>query len=325
MNGIASQSWRILKIVLPIVIVIGVGWQFASILRRPELSTDLFSVRVEWLIPGALLYLLAHSIFATFWVQLLASQGARIPWLFGVRAYFISQFGKYVPGKAWVIVMRVAMLRAFAPSRTILALTATYETLGTMAAGAGVGVLLTTFVLQSESLAGREWMIVAIALIPLGFGLLHSLVNRIAKKYQRDSVAMPKLPFLLLVRGLLQSSVGWGLLGLSLWMTMQGLKAETSELTWDAWLRSTAIVSLSYVIGFVVLVAPGGVGVREFFLQLWLMQELVTFHEYSPESAAGFAVVVALVLRLTWTIAEMIAIFFLYRFVRPPVVEGAAL
>ena len=63
-------------------------------------------------------------------------------------------------------------------------------------------------------------------------------------------------------------------------------------------------MALAYVLGFVVLVAPGGLGVRELVLQHALIRQFAASQDES--AAAGLAVVVALVLRLVWTIAELV-------------------
>ena len=42
----------------------------------------------------------------------------------GLRGYFVSQFGKYVPGKVWVIFIRVAMLGRTAADKTVVGVTA---------------------------------------------------------------------------------------------------------------------------------------------------------------------------------------------------------
>jgi uncharacterized membrane protein YbhN (UPF0104 family) len=57
-----------------------------------------------------------------------------------------------------------------------------------------------------------------------------------------------------------------------------------------------AAVAASYVAGFVVLVAPGGLGARELVLQ-----ELLT----PRVGGAAAAVLASLVLRLVWTAAEV--------------------
>jgi hypothetical protein len=94
--------------------VAGVGWQFARTLRDPALENFRFALRFEYLIPAGFCYLACHTLWGTFWVQLLHAEGADVPWQKGIAAYFVSQFGKYVPGKVWVIVLRVGILRGAA-------------------------------------------------------------------------------------------------------------------------------------------------------------------------------------------------------------------
>ena len=94
-----------------------------------------------------------------------------------------------------------------------------------------------------------------------------------------------------------------------------------------AWVRCTAIIALTYAVGFIVLVAPAGVGAREFLLQVLLTPELALV--MPAPAAAAVAVVVTLVLRLVWTAAEMAVIAAAYRRGRPAVEapgqpEGAA-
>jgi hypothetical protein len=73
-------------------------------------------------------------------------------------------------------------------------------------------------------------------------------------------------------------------------------------------------VSLSYVAGFVILIAPGGLGVREFILMETLTPRFSVFLE--PTAARGLAIVVALLLRLSWTVGEVAVALTLY-FIRP--------
>ena len=111
MSSARKRWFLLLKCVLAGVILAAVGWKFYDLLRAPELAHRT-ALRVEFLIPAGLLYLGCHTLWGTFWWQLLRDQGVRVPWLTAVRAYFVSQAGKYVPGKAWVIFLRVGLLRS---------------------------------------------------------------------------------------------------------------------------------------------------------------------------------------------------------------------
>jgi len=321
MRNFLPMLWKIGKIVLPILILIGVGLQFNSILSRPELWNQPLTLRPIPLILAGLLYLIAHTLWATFWVQLLHNQGANVPWTVGLRAYFVSQLGKYVPGKAWVIVLRVAMLRHLAPSKSMLVLTGLYETLTSMAAGAVVAALLVPWLAGvSEHLSGRQWMLLPLAAMPLGMRLVHRIARRVGRKYNPGTM-MPLLPFGLMLRGMLQAAVGWVCLGLSLWLTLIALVPDYSEFTRDGLIRSVGINAIAYVLGFIVLIAPGGVGVREYFLAKLLTVELATY--WFTGEPVGLAVVATLVLRLVWTVSELIAMGLLAWLVRVPTAEPA--
>ena len=76
--------------------------------------------------------------------------------------------------------------------------------------------------------------------------------------------------------------------------------------------RVAAIMGLSYVAGFVIVLAPSGLGVREFFLALFLTPELVRLCALDEDRARGSAVLAVLVLRLVWTAAELVIVGLLY-------------
>lgn len=314
MSRTRRRLWLLLKTAATAVLVAAVGWHFAKLLGKPELWRESVRVRPEYLLPAGLLYLGAHTLWGTFWVQLLRSKGADVPWLTGVRAYFVSQFGKYVPGKAWVILLRVGLLRHLGLSPTVVAVTATYETLTTMAAGAVVGAALLPYTgIGLKMGSGLGVFLVALAGLPVALGLLNRVAVRVARK-RRGPDHRPLLspPIRLLAQGLAQALVGWCLLGLSLWLTVQGVAAEPAELTAGHYLQDLAAAGLSYVVGFAVLFLPGGIGAREFFLQKILARQL------APAPAADeLSVVIALVLRLVWTAFEVVAAGGLYWLARP--------
>jgi glycosyltransferase 2 family protein len=321
----SSMNWRrIVRIsfryLLPLAVIALVGWYFYEILRQPELREVSFACRVEYLAPAAFLYLIAHTIWASFWWSLLHSQGYPATYGSAVRAYFISQYGKYIPGKVWVIVIRMVMLGASPKDKAVVGLTATYEALTSMAAGAIIGAILIPLMnidlKELKFYVPQEYILFGVAFVPIGMGLLHRLSVRIARRRRgRDAVTIKMMNMLLLFRGLLQASVGWLLLGFSLWMTMQAIRPEPVAFSWNDYWRLTAINGLAYVFGFVAFFMPGGAGAREYVLAILLAAELVLAGLATP-IAGGLAVVVALVLRLIWTIAEVVMAVALYRYVR---------
>ena len=102
-QGMRQKLWLLAKSALAAAIVIGVAQQFIRILSDPEFTRVHFSIRFELLIPAGILYLLAQICWGAFWVRLLKAEGVPVTWYAGFRAYFVSQFGKYIPGKVMVV------------------------------------------------------------------------------------------------------------------------------------------------------------------------------------------------------------------------------
>jgi glycosyltransferase 2 family protein len=310
------QNWRRLarvffRIVAPAAIIIAVAWQFYSIFSRPELRNVHYACRFEWLLPAGLLYLMTHTIWASFWVTLLRHQGVNASFATGWRAYFISQYGKYIPGKVWVIIIRIVMLGGTPKNKAIVGVTATYEALTSMGSGAILGaILLPLLNIDLLSFGAQNYVLIAIAAIPLCVGVLHRLIVRITQRQLGSDIEMPNMNILVLVRGLIQTSIGWLLLGLSVWMVMQGIRPETVDFLWDDWIRVTAINCLSYVLGFIVLVAPAGGGVREYVTAVLLAHVLEATMPMAD--AKGLAALVAVVVRAVWTLAEVVLGVLLY-------------
>jgi glycosyltransferase 2 family protein len=315
-QGKRRHLWLAVKSLLAIAIVIGVARHFTRILTDSALDSVPFTIRYELLIPAGLFYLLAHCFWGTFWVRLLHGQHIPVSWYAGLRCYFVSQFGKYVPGKAWVILMRVGMLRHSVHAHPIpVAVTATYETLSSMAAGALLAVLFLPYlgVLPVE-LSGRTTALLAVAALPLGLGLLNKLAVRIAKTRRGpDARPLPAPSLWLLAQGLLHGACGWCLLGLSLALVIRAVTPWSGALV-DTYPADLGAVATSYVAGFVALVAPGGLGIREWVLQITLAPRFT--EQLGNQAAAALAVIIALVLRLTWTVAEVVLALTLY-FIHP--------
>lgn len=312
-----QRLWLAVKTALAIAIVIGVAQMFIRILENPEFATFQFSISFELLIPASILYLLGQCCWATFWVRLLKAEGVSVTWYAGIRAYFVSQFGKYIPGKVMVIVIRVGMLRNSRGTSLAVAVTATFETLTSMASGALLGVLLLPYLgVLPEGVSGKSTALIAVAALPVALGVLNKLAARIvARKRGPDAQPLPAPSLWLLAQGLLHGVCGWCLLGLSLVLVVEsvGITAHSFFVNYPIFLGT---VSLSYVVGFVILVAPGGLGVREFILMETLTPHFAAFLD--PTIAKGVAIVIALLSRLSWTVGELVIALTLY-FVRPRV------
>lgn len=294
--------WPLLKGLLALAILGAVGWRFWRDLHSEQLAA--IAVSPTWVGLSGVLYLGGMGFPAWYWYRLLRIFGEKPSPVVALRAYYLSQLGKYLPGKALAPMMRGALVRGPDVKLGVALLATFYEVLTMMASGALIAALL--FALHPPALVSAavdpHWLglsLAAVCLLPLLPAVFNRLVARLARRFQKiESFRLPRLGALTLVEGLATTAIGWCLLGTSLWAMVHAVAEDAPPLSWNTWARYTSIQALGYVAGFLVVVVPGGVGVREWVLDQFLAPEL-------PGQGAATVVVIVVLLRLTWTGAEL--------------------
>ena len=273
------------------------------VLLRQRFS--LWQINPVWLVLSGLLYLAGCLPSWIFWHRVMEAMGQQPRWLHSLRAYFIGHLGKYVPGKAMVVVLRTGLVRSQRVDTTVAAASVFVETLTLMAVGAliSAAILAALFRDQGELVLWSLLLMVA-AGVPTLPPIFRRLVRLLKVRRASPDIdrALAGLSFRLMGFGWLAMAAGWLLMGLSLWAVMQSLPGEPRmvEGSWDV-LRLTAAVALAVVLGFLSLI-PGGFGVREAVVMTLL-----------AEPYGGFvAIIAAVLLRLVWLLAEVFLSMILY-------------
>ncbi|MGE0606588.1 MAG: lysylphosphatidylglycerol synthase domain-containing protein [Pirellulales bacterium] len=269
---------------------------------------ELIDWQPAWLCAAGGLYLLGILPCGMFWQRLLRAVGQENSLFQTVRAYYIGHLGKYIPGKAMVIVLRTGLLPRQAPL-TAITVTIVFETLTMMAVGAGLGVCVLAFAGTSSSSRQGWWLLIALAMAaaaalptfpPVFRWLLWQL--RIGRKNPADLERLVGLGYGSLALGWSGIAVGWAITGTSLWATVRGLGHEAGPFV-ESLPVYTAAVALATVAGFLSFL-PGGAVVRELALT-----ELLVLSGGLDQSLALLA---ALAWRLAGLVAELIISVILY-------------
>src|SRR5262245_9942128 len=132
--------WPLLKLLLVVAVLLGVGWHLFRILNNEELSRGdeaRTPAQVLWdavrladpvgLVLSGLLYLSGLGLSALYWIALTRSTGEPLPAAPGVRGYYLGHLGKYVPGKGWALVMRTTAAAEAGCRPGVALLTTVYE------------------------------------------------------------------------------------------------------------------------------------------------------------------------------------------------------
>jgi uncharacterized membrane protein YbhN (UPF0104 family) len=199
--------------------------------------------------------------------------------------YQIGQMAKYLPGGVWPMVGRGEMAvrggtrRSLAYNSVALSMGAAY-----LCAMLVSAALVPLIVLTSDDLGGGLWVFF---LIPVGLAVLHPTVLgrmfRLAEKVLGGGEEQQVPGWIESVTLVLRHVLSWLCIGVATWFV---------ALTFDPHAPFLEIVFagiLSWVIGFIIVFVPGGLGVREAAFTA------AAGHSLSPEIAATVAVVSRLV------------------------------
>ena len=259
-----------------------------------------------WLAIAGGIYLLGLMPFGLFWHRVLKVLGQEARLAETLRAYYIGHLGKYVPGKAMVVVLRTGLIRSSRVDTTVAAVSVFFETLTMMAVGGFAAAAYLAFFREREVFllwscaAGTLMLVSLVPTLPPVFRRLARLAG-VGKSDPRIAEKLGKLGYGALLTGWGLSLLGWILLGLSYWATLRAMGVPELDPIGDL-PRYIAGVSLAVVAGFLLLILPGGVGVREAFLAKLMFDYL---RPRLPEHANATAWASALLLRLVWTVSEL--------------------
>ena len=95
-----------------------------------------------WLVAAGGLYLLGLLPAGLFWHRILQTLGQDAQLGETLRAYYIGHLGKYVPGKAMVVVLRTGLIRSHRVNTAVAAVSVFFETLTMMSVGAFIAAAI---------------------------------------------------------------------------------------------------------------------------------------------------------------------------------------
>ncbi len=217
-------------------------------------------VAPDWgaLLLSSFLVFVAYVVLIQTWRQVVVAWGERLDFSSATRIWFVSNLGKYVPGKVWAI----AAMGTLAQEQGVSPVAAIGSSLVVQLVN-----LVTGFAVFF--IAGARAMDVplpaALAIVAVGVGLLGApqllptavrMVNRMAGR----EFALPHLPRRAIWWAVAGTTLAWAFYGVAFQYFAAGITAGSMNGSLGGW---TAIFIGPYLLGFIAVFAPGGIGVRE--------------------------------------------------------------
>jgi hypothetical protein len=228
---------------------------------------------------------------------MLHAWGARLGFVQASRIWFVSNLGKYVPGKVW----QIAAMGVMAQGQGVSPIAATGSSLVVNVANVATGfaVVFATGAAALELSArgsSRTGALVAAALAALLLALpaVWPWLSRLGSHVTRGRIVLPAIPARSIWFAALGTAVAWVLYGLAFRLLAHGLEIGATGATRGY----LAVYASSYLVGYLTLFAPGGIGVREAMMVVGLTQLHLL-----PQPAAWL---LAIASRLWLTVLEIV-------------------
>jgi glycosyltransferase 2 family protein len=294
-----GRARQLLGLTATIAVLAAWGWFLAG--QLAQLSAHVWQIAPGWLVAATLLAALYFAGLGGCWAALLRSMQATpgVTIFQGARIWQISMFSRYIPGNIWHVLSRAMLADQVRASRSLVIASATIEQLLTLLGALLVAALALPQIGGAVLGAAGAPMGAVIALaLAAGLAAVHprvlgSILRAIARRSRRPEIAW--IYTYQTIAGLLGLYAATSAIaGLGLVAVLFGIGSPS--LSDIPFIIGSA--ALAWAIGYVSIVTPSGLGVRE-----GVLTSLLALIVPLP-----IAVVASLLFRIASTVGELIAL-----------------
>lgn len=298
MKGSRKIFWGFIRIFFVVLALVPIS--YALYQQWAEIRFSLAAI--DWIqaLIGTVFMVTVQPLMGLIAWVILLDLGTRRPYLKVLSLYFISQVTKYLPGGIWAFPGRVVAYQAVGVGNVPSVISVVREVVALYLGAAVLGLLGLV-----QGLPVAEWVSITTG-IGVGASLLMIVLTQVPWFWQ----TLRRIKFFRQFRASLlfgqrQTGLKWllGALPVSfVYWLFTGVAfrelaiAVSPQLANLSWLHSASLFSLAWCAGFVVVIAPAGLGVRETALS-FLLSSVIPLSE---------ALSIALLARLWWTVAEAV-------------------
>ena len=257
-----------------------VGTQWASV------RTAAVTLHLRWslVVAASALVLATYALLIQSWRALVSGWGGHIAYWNGARIWTVSNLARYIPGTLWSVGAMGVLARDAGVAPAAAGGAAIFNTLINLAAGfivvsaaGGDYVARLAPGLPHPRAFGAAVGVFGVIALPLCLPLLTRLAARVLRREQP-----PALPFRTFAAAFAANLLAWCTYGVAFAWFSRALVASAG----DNWAGYIAVFAGSYLTGFLALLAPGGLFVREAAMVLALTRTGMA----SPADATVLAV-----------------------------------
>jgi uncharacterized membrane protein YbhN (UPF0104 family) len=272
--GLKKALWRVLQIAIIGVIFYYLG---RHIFRNwDQIAAYDWKINYLYLALALLSVTVTFFVFSSVWRLIVLSLGKRVSYRKSFKIAYLANLGRYIPGKIWQMFGMIYLAKKEGVTEEEAVTSFGLSQLFAIPSGFLSGLVFLaaypSFLPRSADVPLLTTGIIAAAVVifMLSLGvvlfpwMVESVLNRLYKLVRRNPVKMQ------MNKSLAAAIYGgyflaWSLYGFSFWLFVKGITDQPVLV-----LPMMGIFIIAYQVGYLVLLAPGGVGPREGMMTLLL-------------------------------------------------------
>ena len=251
------------------------------------------AARPLWIAGSAAAVFVTYALQVEAWRRLLAGWAQHITFAAAARTWSLANLGRYVPGKVWSVAGLVVLAQRAGVQPAPAAASAFVSQAISVGSGAAVVAAFAPHATSPLRLVAAGLAAAA----TLGVLVWPPTARWLGRLADANSPVQPLRPSAALAGSAL-SALSWLTYGGAFWMLARGLLPDATLPLPTA----AGVFALGYILGWLALFAPGGIGVRE----------LVFVGLLTPYLGAGGALAVSVASRLFLTATEALSALVTY-------------
>jgi hypothetical protein len=289
-----SRWVRVAQWIFAILVVSFAGVAISA--RWDMIRARVATLDVDWLrlLEASLLVFAAYAVLIETWRRVLAAWDTQLPWWTAARIWFAASLGKYIPGNLWSLAALGIMARDSGASSVAAAGSSIIVNVFNLVSGLVLVLIFASRLVPHAAVfaAVAALSVIAVLAAPLWLPVLVRLACRITKR----DVPLPNIPAGTVWWSLAGTAFAWCAYGAA--FRLFAIAILGSNAVHGGIVLYIAAYTAAYIVGFITLIAPAGIGVRE--AGIWEGLPLLGLTTY------GDAVIIAVISRLWLTVLEVI-------------------
>ncbi len=256
------------KIIAAALIILAIGYFYSLEVRRNWASLQNFEVKINaiYLIIAMCFYLLSYLSETFIWQVCMNNYlgGRRLNFPQSVAVVNSSGLLKYLPGRIWTYAAQLVWLKKYNISKSAILYVNLICILGSVIVSLYLGLIYLAF--YTDFMTGRTIVFIFVILILFNFAyiawnsfLMNKLIalagRLVRKEIQLLSDSKSLSAFIQLIY-----MISWSLMGFGGYFLAGGIGLN---IQYDETAAILASMSISWLTGYIAVISPGGLGIRE--------------------------------------------------------------